>query len=62
MVATMVLNDEIDLDKAKSYSNIARNVIQGMGQEVTKSRFLKTAADLSFADEADDFDATYEDE
>jgi hypothetical protein len=51
-VSTRVLNGEIDIDVARTYSGLARVVAQGVSSEVTRSRFLKTAPDMSFdADE-----------
>jgi hypothetical protein len=50
-VATMVLNSEIDEDKARTYASIARVVSQSASVEVTRARFLKTAPDLSLEEE-----------
>ena len=46
-VATRVLNGEIDLDIARTYSSVARTIAQSMSIEVTRARFLKELPDLS---------------
>lgn len=46
-IATMVLNNEIDMDKARTFATLARVVTQAASIEVTRSRFLKEAPDLS---------------
>ena len=51
-LATMVLNAEVDFDVARTYATLARVVAQAASIEVTRSRFLKEAPDLSL--EADD--------
>lgn len=45
-VATLVLNGQIDLDKAKTYAALSRVVAQTISTEVTRSRFLRQAPDL----------------
>ena len=51
-VATRVLNGEIDLEIARTYSSVARTIAQSMSIEVTRARFLKELPDLSL--ESDD--------
>jgi hypothetical protein len=46
-IATLLLNDEIDIEKARGYASLARVVTQAASVEVTRSRFLRTAPDLS---------------
>jgi hypothetical protein len=46
-VATMVLNDEIDPDKARIYNSSARVVAQSLSSDVTRSRFLKEEPNMS---------------
>ena len=50
-VATMVLNGEIDMDVARAYATLARVVAQSVSIEVSRSRFLKEAPDLSLDDD-----------
>jgi hypothetical protein len=50
-VATMLLNDEIDLEKARAYASLSRVVATTLSVVVTRSRFLKTEPDLSLGDE-----------
>jgi hypothetical protein len=45
-VCNRVLNGEIDMETAKTYSALARVVTQGANIEVAKSRFSKTAPEL----------------
>lgn len=45
-VATLVLNGQIDLDQARTFSALARVVTQAMSLQITKSRFLKVEPDL----------------
>lgn len=45
-VATMVLNNEIDIDAARTYSALTRNVAQLLSAEVQRARFLKCEPDL----------------
>lgn len=47
-VATMVLNNGIDIDVARLYSAVARTVAQALSVEVTRSRFLRREPDLRF--------------
>jgi len=55
LVATMVLNGEIDLDTARAYGQLARTVAQATSIEVTKARFAQQMPDLSLdVDEEDD--------
>lgn len=51
IVATKVLNGEIDMDKARAYSAIVRVISQAMTLEMNRSRLLKQAADLNFDEE-----------
>jgi hypothetical protein len=53
-VATMLLNGEIDLDTARSYSGIARTVAQAAAQETMRARMLQGEPDLSFGDDVYD--------
>lgn len=56
-VATMLLNGELDLDTARSYSALVRGVAQMMSINVTHARFLKMEPILNFEDlEMEDFD------
>lgn len=50
IVATRILNSEIDLDTARAYSAVARTVAQAMTTEVVRSRFLRSQPDLEFPD------------
>lgn len=43
----MVLNGEADMEAAKTYASLARVVVQSASIQVTKSRFLREAPDLS---------------
>lgn len=52
LVATMVLRDEIDLERARIYSGLARTVAQAMSTEVSRARFLAEEPDLSLEDES----------
>lgn len=47
----MVLNDQIDLTTAQTYSAISRTVAQMLTAEVQQARFLSTAPDLTFPDD-----------
>ena len=49
-VANKVLNGEIDLDTARTFSALARVVASGVNAEVSRSRFLKAAPELCLAD------------
>lgn len=46
-VATLVLRGEIDLERARVYSGLARTVAQAMSTEVSRARFLAQEPDLS---------------
>lgn len=46
-VSTLLLNDGIDLEKAKAYSNLARTIAQAMTAELGVARMMKTKPDLS---------------
>lgn len=48
VVATGVLNGQVDLEVARTYSSIARTVAQAITAETTRARFLKTEPDLTF--------------
>ena len=50
-MATMLLNGEIDLDTARSYSGIARTVAQAAAQETMRARVLQIEPDLTFDDD-----------
>lgn len=52
-VATMILNGELDLDTARTYSGVARTMAQVLSAEVYRSRFLQQAPDLTLDDEED---------
>ena len=52
-VATMILNGELDLDTARTYSGVARTMAQVLSAEVYRARFLQQAPDLSLDDEDD---------
>ena len=57
LVATMMLNGEIDLELARSYGALIRGIAQMMSIEVTRARFLKTEPILTFEiPEAEDED------
>lgn len=47
-VATLVLNEQLDLDRARTYASLARVVSQTLSVESTRARFLKEAPDLDF--------------
>lgn len=49
----MILNGEIDLDTARTYSGVARTMAQVLSAEVYRSRFLQQAPDLTLDDEED---------
>jgi hypothetical protein len=51
MVATMVLRGDIELERARVYSGLARTVAQAMSTEVSRSRFLAQEPDLSLEEE-----------
>jgi hypothetical protein len=46
-VATSVLNEEIDIDQARTYASLARVISQTVSAEVTRARFLKQEPDLT---------------
>lgn len=46
-VATMILNGEIDLDRARAYSGVARTMAQVLSAEVYRARFLQREPNLS---------------
>jgi hypothetical protein len=50
-VATMILNGEIDLDTARTYSGVARTMAQVLSAEVYRARFLQQAPDLNLDDD-----------
>jgi hypothetical protein len=50
-VATSLLNGEMNLDVARTYSSLARGIAQMMSIEVTRARFLKTEPILEFDDD-----------
>ena len=50
-VATMILNGELDLDTARTYSGVARTMAQVLSAEVYRARFLKEAPDQSLEDD-----------
>jgi hypothetical protein len=45
-IATMLLNDKVDLELARTYAGITRVVCQAMALEVSRSRFLRSTPDL----------------
>jgi hypothetical protein len=50
-VATMILNGELDLDTARTYSGVARTMAQVLSAEVYRARFLQEAPNLTLEDE-----------
>ena len=50
-VATMVLNGEMDLDVARTYSSLARTVAQAMSTEVSRARFVQSEPTLTLSQE-----------
>lgn len=50
-VATMILNGEIDLDVARTYSGVARTMAQVLSAEVYRARFLQQEPNLSLEEE-----------
>jgi hypothetical protein len=44
----MVLRGEIAIEQARVYASLARTVAQAVSTEVTRSRFLAEAPDLTF--------------
>jgi cytoskeletal protein RodZ len=53
-VASKVLNGQMDMDIARTYSGLARVIAQSVSTEVSRSRFLKMAPDLDFAEYGED--------
>lgn len=51
MAATMVLNGELNIDVARTYSAIIRTVAQAVTNETNKARFLREMPDLEFEEE-----------
>ena len=47
----MILNGEIDLDTARTYSGVARTMAQVLSAEVYRSRFLQEAPNLTLEDD-----------
>lgn len=52
-IATAMLNDQVDLEKAKAYSALVRSVAQMMSIEVTRARFLRAEPILEFEDDTE---------
>lgn len=50
-VANMVLNEEINFDKAQLYSSLAKSVGQAMNTEVYKARLSRTIPNLDLEEE-----------
>lgn len=48
LVATQVLNGEIDIDTARTYSAIARTVAQAVNTELGKARITQQEPDTDF--------------
>ena len=46
-VATMVLNGDLDLETARTYSAVARTVAQAMSTEVSRARFIQSEPSLT---------------
>ena len=46
-VATMVLNGDLDVDTARTYSAVARTVAQAMSTEVSRARFIQSEPSLA---------------
>lgn len=46
----MVLNDEIELEKAQTYSSLVRTLAQTVSAETTRARFHKTSPNLDIPD------------
>lgn len=53
-IATALLNEEVDLEKAKAYSALVRSVAQMMSIEVARARFLRSEPVLDFEIEIED--------
>lgn len=54
MVATLVLNGEIDLDTARTYASVARTVAQAMSTEVSRARFVQSIPQLDLSSDVFD--------
>lgn len=52
-VASMVLRGEMDLERARVYSGLARTVAQSMSTEVSRARFVAAEPDLTLEDPDD---------
>lgn len=50
-IATAVLNGEVDLETARTYSSLARTVAQAVTAETTRARFIQKEPDLTFEEE-----------
>jgi hypothetical protein len=50
-VATMVLNGDMEIDKARQYANIARTVAQALSTESARARSQKQTPELSLSEE-----------
>jgi hypothetical protein len=50
-IATLVLRGEVDIERARLYSGLARTIAQAMSVEVTRARFLSQIPDLTFEDD-----------
>lgn len=48
LVATMVLNDEMFIEKARVYGSLVRADVQALSVEVSRARFARTIPDLTF--------------
>lgn len=59
LVATMVLNDELDEDKARVYTAAARTAAQMLTAEVQAARYLGQRPDLSLTMDSEDDDADH---
>lgn len=57
-VATLVLNGEMGLEAARTYSSVARTVAQAMSTEVSRSRFLQSEPSLDLPDDVWEDDDT----
>lgn len=52
-VASMVIRGDIDLDRARVYSGLARTVAQAASTEVSRARYLSSEPDLTLEDPDD---------
>jgi len=50
-IATMILNGEIDLEVARTYSAVARTAAQMLTAEVQRARFLQIGPNLSLEED-----------